>query len=340
LIQQGVRIAGVGHYVPERVLTNADFERMLDTSDEWIQTRTGMRERHVAAPGQATSDIALEAARDALRRAHLDASAIDCVIVATVTPDYIFPATGCILADKLGITGKPAFDIEIACSGFIYGLTVGSSLIRSGVFRRILLVGAEELSSIVNYEDRTTAVLFGDGAGAVVLEASETDSFLAAELGSDGSNPAAMLIPAGGTVTGSLKHADLDAHRHQISMRGREVFRFAVTKMIESTNVALERAGIAPGEVTWLIPHQANKRIIDAAAKHLDLPAERVIMNIHKYGNTSAASIPIALSETEAEGKLKDGDVVLFVGFGGGLSWGAVAWRWSSAGTNGRGLVA
>ena len=332
---QGVRIAGVGHYVPERVLTNADFERMLDTSDEWIQTRTGMRERHVAAKGQATSDIALEAARDALRRAHLDASAIDCVIVATVTPDYIFPATGCILADKLGITGKPAFDIEIACSGFIYGLTVASSMIRSGVFRRILLVGAEELSSIVNYEDRTTAVLFGDGAGAVVLEASEADSFLSAELGSDGSNPAAMLIPAGGTVTGSLDHADLDAHRHQISMRGREVFRFAVTKMIESTNVALERAGIAPGEVAWLIPHQANKRIIDAAAKHLDLPAERVILNIHKYGNTSAASIPIALSETEAEGKLKNGDVVLFVGFGGGLSWGAVAWRWSTAGTNG-----
>ncbi|MEA2665774.1 MAG: 3-oxoacyl-[acyl-carrier-protein] synthase [Candidatus Eremiobacteraeota bacterium] len=340
MTQQGVRIAGVGHYVPERVLTNADFERMLDTSDEWIQTRTGMRERHIAAKGQATSDIALEAARDALRRAHLDAAAIDCVIVATVTPDYIFPATGCILADKLGITGKPAFDIEIACSGFIYGLTVGSSMIRSGVFRRILLVGAEELSSIVNYEDRTTAVLFGDGAGAVVLEASETDSFLSAELGSDGSNPAAMLIPAGGTVTGALKHEDLDAHRHQISMRGREVFRFAVTKMIESTNVALERAGIAPREVAWLIPHQANKRIIDAAAKHLDLPSERVIMNIHKYGNTSAASIPIALSETEAEGKLKDGDVVLFVGFGGGLSWGAVAWRWSSAGTNGQGLVA
>ncbi len=340
MIQQGVRIAGVGHYVPERVLTNADFERMLDTSDEWIQTRTGMRERHVAAKGQATSDIALEAAREALRRAGLDAAAIDCVIVATVTPDYIFPATGCILADKLGITGKPAFDIEIACSGFIYGLTVGSSMIRSGVFRRILLVGAEELSSIVNYEDRTTAVLFGDGAGAVILEASETDSFLSAELGSDGSNPAAMLIPAGGTVTGALKHEDLDAHRHQISMRGREVFRFAVTKMIESTNVALERAGIAPQEVTWLIPHQANKRIIDAAAKHLDLPAERVIMNIHKYGNTSAASIPIALSETEAEGKLKDGDVVLFVGFGGGLSWGAVAWRWSHAGTNGHGLVA
>ncbi len=328
----GVRIAGVGHYVPERTLTNADFERMLDTSDEWIQTRTGMKERHIAAPGQPTSDLALAAARDALRRAHLEPEAIDCVIVATVTPDYIFPATGCILASKLGIAGRPAFDLEIACSGFIYGLTVASSLIRTGVFRRVLLVGAEELSRIVNYEDRTTAVLFGDGAGAVVLEASENDSFLSAELGSDGTNPSAMLIPAGGTVTGALTHEDLDERRNLISMRGREVFRFAVTKMIESTNLALARANIAPREVAWLIPHQANKRIIDAAAKHLDLPGDRVIMNIHKYGNTSAASIPIALSETEAGGKLKDGDIVLFVGFGGGLSWGAVAWRWSANG--------
>jgi 3-oxoacyl-[acyl-carrier-protein] synthase III len=333
-------MAGVGHYVPERVMTNADFEKILDTTDEWIVSRTGMHERHIARDDEPTSDMGLAAAKMAIERAGCAPESIGCVIVATVTPDYIFPATASVLAAKLGIKGTAAFDIEIACSGFIYGLTVASSMIRSGVFRRILLVGAEELSSIVNYEDRTTAVLFGDGAGAVVLEASDADSFLSAELGSDGSNPSAMLIPAGGTVTGSLTHADLDARRHQISMRGREVFRFAVTKMIESTNVALERAGIAPSEVTWLIPHQANKRIIDAAAKHLDLPAERVIMNIHKYGNTSAASIPIALSETEAEGKLKDGDVVLFVGFGGGLSWGAVAWRWSSAGTNGHGLVA
>jgi 3-oxoacyl-[acyl-carrier-protein] synthase III len=336
LTQTGVRIAGVGHYVPERILTNADFERTLETSDEWIQTRTGMRERHIAAPDQPTSDIALHAAHDALRRAHRTAQDVECVIVATVTPDYPFPATACILADKLGITGVPAFDIQIACSGFIYGLTVAAGLIRSGIFKRVLLVGAEELSRVVNYGDRSTAILFGDGAGAVLLEASERDSFLAAELGSDGSNPASLFIPAGGTAMPPMNADDLAAKRNTIVMNGREVFRFAVTKMIESTNVALERAGIAPSEIAWLIPHQANRRIIEAAAKHLDLPADRVIMNIDRYGNTSAASIPIALSETESEGKLKDGDVVLFVGFGGGLSWGAVAWRWCG---NGNGSV-
>lgn len=330
MTQTGVRIAGVGHYVPDRILTNADFERTLDTSDEWIQTRTGMRERHIAAPGQPTSDIALAAAEDALRRANRTAKDVDCVIVATVTPDYTFPATACIVANKLGIAGVPAFDIEIACSGFIYGLTVGSSLIRSGIFKRILLVGAEELSRIVNYGDRSTAILFGDGAGAVLLEASERDSFLAAELGSDGSNPSSLYVPAGGTATPAISAEDIAAKRNTIVMNGREVFRFAVTKMIESTNVALDRAGIAPSEIAWLIPHQANRRIIEAAAKHLDMPAERVIMNIDRYGNTSAASIPIALSETERDGKLKDGDVLLFVGFGGGLSWGAVAWRWSA----------
>jgi 3-oxoacyl-[acyl-carrier-protein] synthase-3 len=324
--------------VPDRILSNADLERTLETSDEWIQTRTGMRERHIAAPGQPTSDIALRAAHDALRRAHRTAQDVDCVIVATVTPDYPFPATACILADKLGIAGVAAFDIEIACSGFIYGLTVATGLIRSRIFKRVLLVGAEELSRIVNYEDRSTAILFGDGAGAVILEQSEQDSFLAAELGSDGSNPSSLFIPAGGTATAPLCAEDLAAKRNTMVMNGREVFRFAVTKMIESTNIALDRAGIAPSEIAWLIPHQANRRIIEAAAKHLNMPAERVIMNIDRYGNTSAASIPIALSETERDGKLKDGDIVLFVGFGGGLSWGAVAWRWYANG-NGNGSV-
>lgn len=340
MTQTGVRIAGVGHYVPERILTNADFERTLETSDEWIQTRTGMRERRIAAPDQPTSDIACAAAEDALRRAHRTAKDVDCVIVATVTPDYTFPATACILASKLGIAGVPAFDIEIACSGFIYGLTVAASLIRSGIFKRVLLVGAEELSRIVNYQDRSTAILFGDGAGAVLLESSERDSFLAAELGSDGSNPSSLFVPVGGTATPAITAEDIATKRNTLVMNGREVFRFAVTKMIESTNVALDRAGIAPGEIAWLIPHQANRRIIEAAAKHLDMPADRVIMNIDRYGNTSAASIPIALSETERDGKLKDGDVLLFVGFGGGLSWGAVAWRWSANGPrNGNGKV-
>jgi 3-oxoacyl-[acyl-carrier-protein] synthase III len=324
----GVRIAGVGHHVPAGLLTNADLERMLDTSDEWITTRTGMKERHVAALDEPTSEIALAAARHALASAGIEPKDLDCIIVATVTPDYLFPATACIVGSKLGIPGVPAFDMEIACSGFIYGLTVAASMVRTGVFKRILLIGAEELSRIIDYQDRSTAVLFGDGAGAVVLEASEKDSFLAAELGADGSDPTNLYIKAGGTATPPLSAEDIAERKNKVVMNGREVFRFAVTKMIEATDVALDKAGITREEVTWLIPHQANRRIIDAAAKHLAMPPERVIVNIDRYGNTSAASIPMALSETVESGKLKDGDVVVFVGFGGGLSWGAVAWRW------------
>jgi 3-oxoacyl-[acyl-carrier-protein] synthase-3 len=327
----GVRIAGVGHHVPKGVLTNADLERMLDTSDEWITTRTGMKERHIATIEEPTSEIAFQAARHAIDSAGIEAKDLDCIIVATVTPDYPFPATACIVGSKLGIPGVPAFDIEIACSGFIYGITVASSLVRTGVFRRVLLIGAEELSRIVNYDDRSTAVLFGDGAGAVVLEASEVDSFLASELGADGSNPKHLYVEVGGTALPAISAHDIDTKRNKVQMNGREVFRFAVTKMIEATNVALARAGVTARDITWLIPHQANRRIIDAAAKHLDLPPERVVVNIDRYGNTSAASIPMALSETVAAGKIKDGDVILFVGFGGGLSWGAVAWRWSGS---------
>jgi 3-oxoacyl-[acyl-carrier-protein] synthase-3 len=311
-------------------MSNADFEKILETSDEWIQTRTGMRERRIAAVDEATSDIAVAAAEDALRRSNLSAKDVDCIIVATCTPDYAFPATACIVGHKLGIDGVPGFDLEIACSGFIYGLTVAASLVRTGLFKRVLLIGAEELSRIVNYTDRSTAILFGDGAGAVILEASEVDDFLSAELGADGSTPADLFIPFSGTADPPVTAEVLCAQQNKLAMNGRNVFRFAVTKMIESTNIALERAGIEASEISWLIPHQANRRIIEAAAKHLDMPADRVVMNIDRYGNTSAASIPIALSETEAAGKLKDGDVLLFVGFGGGLSWGAVAWRWSA----------
>jgi 3-oxoacyl-[acyl-carrier-protein] synthase-3 len=335
----GVRIAGVGHHVPKGVLSNADLERMLDTSDEWITTRTGMKERHIASVEEPTSELAFVAAQHAIASAGIEAKDLDCIIVATVTPDYPFPATACIVGSKLGIPGVPAFDIEIACSGFIYGLTVAASLVRTGVFKRVLLIGAEELSRIINYDDRSTAVLFGDGAGAVVLEASEIDSFLGSELGADGSNPKHLYVEVGGTALPPINADDIECKRNKVVMNGREVFRFAVTKMIEATNVALERAGLTARDVTWLIPHQANRRIIDSAAKHLDLPPERVVVNIDRYGNTSAASIPMALSETVAEGKLKDGDVILFVGFGGGLSWGAVAWRWTgrvNASANGR----
>jgi 3-oxoacyl-[acyl-carrier-protein] synthase-3 len=329
LNQTGVKIVAVGHYAPSGILSNEDLEKVLDTSDEWITTRTGMKRRHVAGEAQATSDLAIAAARSALAKTSLTPADIDCYVVATVTPDYPFPATACIVAAKLGAAEKAAFDIEIACSGFIYGLTVASSLVRSGVYKRIMLIGAETLTKIVNRSDRSTAVLFGDGAGAVILEASETDSFLSSELGSDGSRPEVLRVAAGGTRH-PLTPAAWEAGEQYIHMEGREVFKFAVTKMIDATDVALRKANLQKSDLDWLIPHQANKRIIDAAAKYLDMPEKKVVVNIHEYGNTSAASIPIALSEAVSSGKIKPGDVIVFVGFGGGLSWGAVTWRWAA----------
>ncbi len=321
-------MAGVGRYVPERVLTNEDLEKILDTSDEWITTRTGMKRRHIAAPDQATSDLAIFAAQDALARASLKPTDIDCYIVATATPDFLFPATACIVASKLGAVGKPAFDVEIACSGFVYGLAVASSLVRSGMHQRVMLIGAETLSKITDYTDRSTAVLFADGAGAVILERSEEDSFLACELGSDGTSPEMLYVPAGGSRA-PLGSAALGARDHYIHMNGKETFRYAVTKMVESTLTALERAHLTTDDLALMIPHQANKRIIDSAAKYLALAPEKVVVNIEEYGNTSAASIPLALFETLEDGRLKKGDVVVFVAFGGGLSWGAVTWRWN-----------
>lgn len=312
----GVKISAVGHYAPPRIVTNADFERWLDTSDEWITTRTGMQRRHWVDENTTTGDLAYEAARRALDKAGLGAADVDCYIVATATPDFLFPATACVVAARLGAQDKAAFDIEIACSGFIYGLTLGSSLVRSGVYRRVMLIGAETLSKLVDREDRSTAILFGDGAGAVILEASEEDSFLSAELGADGSNPTVLF-------------AGIESERF-IHMNGREVFKFAVSKMISATDVALEKAHLRKGDIDFLIPHQANKRIIDAAAKYLEMPPEKVVINIQEYGNTSAASIPMALAETLESGAIKPGHVLVFVGFGGGLSWGAVAWRWAA----------
>lgn len=321
-------MSAVGHYAPPGLLTNEDLEKVLDTSDEWIATRTGMKRRHIAAPDQATSDLCIAAAKNALGKTNLKASDIDCFIVATATPDYPFPATACIVASSLGATDKPAFDVEIACSGFIYGLTLASGLIISGVYSRVMLIGAETLSKIVDRNDRSTAVLFGDGAGAVILEASAENSFLSSDLGSDGSRPE-MLCLLGGGSRRPFTVESLAAGEQYLRMEGREVFKFAVTKMIHSTGVALKKAHLQKADVDWLIPHQANRRIIDAAAKYLDMPEDKVIVNIEEYGNTSAASIPIALSEALDSGKIKPGDVIVFVGFGGGLSWGAVTWRWA-----------
>ena len=325
----GVRIAGVGHYAPSKVLTNADLEKILDTSDEWITTRTGMNRRHIAAPDEATSDLAIAAAKNALKRASLRPKDIDCFVVATVTPDFAFPATACIVASKLGVAGKPAFDIEIACSGFIYGLTVVSSLIRAGVYKRVMLIGAETLSKLVDYGDRSTAILFGDGAGAAILEYAEVDSFLAAELGSDGTTPETLYLPAGGSRA-PMTAAAIAAHDDKIHMAGKEVFKVAVNRMVEASKTALARAHLTTNDLAYMIPHQANRRIIDAAAERLSMPPEKVIVNIQEYGNTSAASIPMALSEAERDNKLKRHDLIIFTGFGAGLSWGAVAWRWAA----------
>ena len=324
---RGVKIASVGHYAPAGILTNEDLEKVLDTSDEWITTRTGMKRRHIATADQATSDLSIAAARKALAKTNLTPNDIDCYMVATVTPDFVFPATACIVASKLGAADKPAFDIEIACSGFIYGLTVAAGLIRAGLYRRVMLIGAETLSKIVDRSDRATAVLFGDGAGAVILEAALVDSFLSSELGSDGSRPELLRVAAGGSRH-PLTPAAYEAGEQYLRMEGREVFKFAVNKMIDATDVALRKAHLEKSDLDWLIPHQANKRIIDTAAKYLDMPEEKVIVNIQEYGNTSAASIPIALSEAVEGGKIKEGDIIVFVGFGGGLSWGAVTWRW------------
>ncbi|MGH7736932.1 MAG: beta-ketoacyl-ACP synthase III [Candidatus Tyrphobacter sp.] len=325
----GVRIAGVGRYAPARIITNEDFEKWLDTTDEWITVRTGMKRRHWAAEEEATSDLSIAAARRALAHAGLQAQDIDCFIVATVTPDYLFPATACIVASKLGAVGKAAFDLSIACSGFIYGLTVAAGLVRSGVYKRVLLVGAETLSKIVDKSDRSTAILFGDGAGAVVLEASEQDCFISSELGADGSTPQTLYQHTGGSRN-PVSHAAIDAGSQYIHMEGREVFKFAVTSMIAATDTALARANLNRSDIDFLVPHQANRRIIDAAVKYLELPPERVLVNIAEYGNTSAASIPMALAEATTEKKISDGDLVLLVGFGAGLSWGAVVWRWSA----------
>lgn len=325
----GVKIVGVGHYAPPRIVTNHDLEAWLDTSDDWITTRTGMKRRHWASEEEGTSDLAAAAGSAALEHAGLQPHDIDCFIVATVTPDYYFPATACLVASRLGVSEKPAFDVAIACSGFIYGLTIASGLIRSGVYRRIMLIGAETLSKILDKNDRSTAILFGDGAGAVILERSEVDSFLASELGADGSRPELLYAHGSGFRT-PLDHAALDQKVHLIHMAGPETFKLAVTKMVESTDAVLGKAQLAKSDVTFLIPHQANRRIIDATARYLELPEGKVVVNIAEYGNTSAASIPLALSETVRAGLLKPDDLVIFVAFGGGLSWGAVAWRWAA----------
>ncbi|OZS79103.1 3-oxoacyl-ACP synthase [Tetzosporium hominis] len=308
----GVGIWGLGSYVPENRVTNDDLAERMDTSDEWIKSRTGIEARHLAEDTQNTSDLAYEAAKRALKAANINAEDIDLILVATVTPDQPFPTVSNALQYRLGATKAASMDVAAACSGFMYAMITGSQFIQTNAYKHVLIVGVEKLSKIIDWEERSTAVLFGDGAGAVVLgPVSEGKGILSFELGSDGS---------GG------KH--LSQQGPYIQMNGREVFKFAVRQMGESAVNVLEQAGLTKEDVDFLIPHQANIRIMEAARERLQLPEEKMSKTIHLYGNTSAASIPLSLDYELKQGKIKDGDVIVLVGFGGGLTWGAIALRW------------
>ena len=326
---KSVIIKGVGAYTPPRVLTNEDLSAMVETSDEWIRTRTGIRERRLAAEDETTSDLAAKAAAEAIENAGLSPTDIELIIVGTVTPDMPFPNTACFVQQKLGMRKIPAFDIEAACSGFIYTLDVARALMLLHGYRHAVVIGAEKLSSITNWEDRTTCVLFGDGAGAAVLSLVEEEGVgvLTTLLGADGSATDILCVPGGGSASPSTVET-IERSMHTIHMQGREVFKHAVRVMCQSAVDILESAGITADDVALVIPHQANNRIIEALAQRLGIGLERFKINLDRYGNTSAASIPIALAESYRNGRIQSGDYVLMVAFGGGLTWAAALLKW------------
>ena len=316
-------------YAPDRVITNEELSGRMDTSDEWITSRTGIKERRVAAPHESTATMALRAAQDALQVAGVAPQDLDLIIVATLTKDYLFPATACLVQDALGATRAAAFDLEAGCSGFVYALGVASQMIKGGAYERVLVIGSETLSRFLDWNDRHTAVLFGDGAGAFVVQAGEVPGgVLSFVLGSDGSGASLLMIEGGGarhpptleTVTNGM---------HQVSMNGREVFKFAARAMTRSAQQAIATANLRPQDIDLFIPHQANLRIIKASAKDLDIPMERVFVNVDQYGNTSSASVPIAFCEAIQQERLRPGDIVVLVGFGAGLTWAASVVQWA-----------
>ncbi len=323
-----VSITGLGCYAPERVLSNDDLARMVDTSDEWIQTRTGIRERRIAAPEQATSDLCLPAAEAALRDAGVQAIDLDLVIVATITPDMLFPSTAALVADRLGARRAAAYDLSAGCTGFVYGLAQGYAAIAAGLAARVLVIGADTLSRIVDWSDRATCVLFGDGAGAVVLEPIERRGFHAFELGADGAGGLELYMPSGGSRRPSSAET-VAAGEHFMRMNGREVYKFATRVLLSSARAVLDISGKSVGDIDLYVPHQANLRIIERAAKKLKIEEERVFVNVDRYGNTSSASIPLALEDARAEGRLKDGMLVLMTGMGSGLTWGSSVITWT-----------
>ncbi len=315
-------------YVPERILGNAELEQMVDTNDEWIVSRTGIKERRIASAEEASSDLAYHASLEALSNAGITADQLDLIIVATITPDMAFPATACILQEKLGAKRAAAFDLSAACSGFIYGLANASNFIATGMYKHVLVVGAECLSKITDYTDRNTCILFGDGAGAVVLgPVSEGRGFRSFELGADGTG-GPLLTASGGGSRNPMSQTVLDNKMQYIYMAGKEVFKFAVKIMGSAAEEALRKANLDKTDIDLLIPHQANYRIIQSSLERLELPEDKCMVNLHKYGNMSAASIPVALAEAAREGRMKEGDTLLLVGFGGGLTWGASVLVW------------
>ncbi|MBU5346496.1 beta-ketoacyl-ACP synthase III [Paenibacillus lautus] len=323
-----VGIIGTGKYVPEKILSNHDLEKMVDTSDEWIVSMTGIRERHIAAPNEATSDLAYHAAVNALKSAGMNAEDLELIIVATITPDMFFPSTACLLQDRLGAKKAAAFDLSAACSGFVYGLATATNFVKTGMYNNALVIGVDCLSRITDYTDRNTCVLFGDGAGAAIVgEVPEGRGFQAFDLGAEGAGGAHLYIEAGGSRLPASAET-LNTNKHFIYMNGREVFKFAVRVMGSATEAVLSKAGIDKKDIDLFIPHQANIRIIKSAMERLELPEEKVVINVDKYANTSAASVPLALVEAQESGRLKEGDKVLMVGFGGGLTWGSSVLIW------------
>lgn len=319
---------GIGSYVPEKILSNFDLEKMVDTSDEWITTRTGIQERRLAAPEQATSDLAYYAADKALADAGVKAEELDLIIVATSSPDHLFPATAALLQERLGAKKAGGFDLSVACSGYIYALAVAAQFVATGLHEKVLVVGAETLSRIVNFEDRGTAILFGDGAGAMVIGPVEAGyGLMGHHLGLDGSGAELLSLPAGGSRE-PLSEEVLKNKRQYVDMNGKEVYKFAVNIMGDATLKVLETTGLTPEDIDLYVPHQANYRIIEASAKRFNFPMEKVLINIHKYGNVSTATIPLAIDEAYQEGRIKEGDNLLLVAFGGGLSWAASLLRW------------
>ena len=326
-----ISITGLGCRVPERVITNDELATMMDTNDEWIRERTGIRERRIAAPGEALSDLCLPACRDALEQAGLDASEIDLIIVATVTPDMAFPSTGAILADQLGAPNAAAYDLSAGCTGFMYAVAQGYGMLAGGLAQKALIVGGDLLSRILDWSDRSTAVLFGDGAGAVVLEKVSGGGFLGFELGADGSGGPQLYVPAGGSRSPATEETVAEG-MHFVKMNGREVFKFATRVLVSSAEAVLAECGRSIEDVDVYVPHQANVRIIEHARQKLGIPEEKTVIDVDRYGNTSSGSIPLALADATADGRLRPGQLVLMTGMGAGLTWGSGLIEWTAGG--------